>query len=77
MHLPVKLGKTKSFEIFEEFLFYFSSPEMIKEAGCTWVILGHSERRTLFHEDDEVKKKNKFSNFFLKFFFYIVFKKEN
>jgi triosephosphate isomerase len=29
---------------------------MLKEAGCTWVILGHSERRTLFHEDDEVKK---------------------
>jgi triosephosphate isomerase len=29
---------------------------MLKEAGCNWVILGHSERRTLFHEDDEVKK---------------------
>jgi triosephosphate isomerase len=27
---------------------------MLKEAGCTWVILGHSERRTLFNEDDEV-----------------------
>jgi hypothetical protein len=35
---------------------YFYSPEMLKEAGCTWVILGHSERRTLFNEDDEVKK---------------------
>jgi triosephosphate isomerase len=33
-----------------------TSPEMLKEAGCTWVILGHSERRNLFHEDDEVKK---------------------
>lgn len=33
------------------------SPEMLKEAGCTWVILGHSERRTLFHEDDEFLKK--------------------
>lgn len=33
------------------------SPEMIKEAGAQWVILGHSERRTLFHEDDEFLKK--------------------
>lgn len=33
------------------------SPEMIKEIGCTWVILGHSERRTLFNEDDEFLKK--------------------
>jgi triosephosphate isomerase len=48
---------------------------MLKEAGCTWVILGHSERRSLFHENDEVKK-NKFSNFFLNFCF-LVFKKEN
>jgi len=30
------------------------SAEMAKEAGCQWVILGHSERRTLFGETDEV-----------------------
>lgn len=29
------------------------SCEMLKEAGCTYVIIGHSERRTLFHESNE------------------------
>lgn len=29
------------------------SPGMILDAGCTWVILGHSERRHLFGEGDE------------------------
>ncbi len=28
------------------------SPAMLKESGCTWVILGHSERRQLFGETD-------------------------
>jgi len=28
------------------------SPPMLKECGCTWVILGHSERRQLFGETD-------------------------
>ena len=28
------------------------SPKMIKELGCTYVILGHSERRRMFGEDD-------------------------
>jgi triosephosphate isomerase len=28
------------------------SPTMLKEAGCTWVILGHSERRQVFGEND-------------------------
>jgi triosephosphate isomerase len=29
------------------------SGDMIREAGCTYVIVGHSERRTLFGEGDE------------------------
>jgi triosephosphate isomerase len=28
------------------------SPKMLEEAGCKWVILGHSERRQLFGETD-------------------------
>jgi triosephosphate isomerase (TIM) len=28
------------------------SPPMLKDAGCAWVILGHSERRQLFGETD-------------------------
>ena len=30
---------------------------MLKENGCNWVILGHSERRTLFGETDEIIQK--------------------
>lgn len=30
------------------------SPAMIKDVGANWVILGHSERRTIFGEKDEL-----------------------
>lgn len=30
------------------------SPAMIKDLGCEWVILGHSERRNVFGESDEL-----------------------
>ena len=30
------------------------SPDMIKDLGLEWVILGHSERRVLFHETEQV-----------------------
>jgi triosephosphate isomerase len=33
------------------------SAPMLVEAGCTWVILGHSERRQYFREDDEFVAK--------------------
>ena len=29
------------------------SPQMLMNAGCQWVIVGHSERREYFHESDE------------------------
>lgn len=30
------------------------SPAMLKDVGCDWVIIGHSERRTIFGESDEL-----------------------
>ncbi|MGE5429937.1 MAG: triose-phosphate isomerase [Syntrophomonadaceae bacterium] len=33
------------------------SAEMLKSAGCQYVILGHSERRTIFKESDELINK--------------------
>ena len=33
------------------------SAAMLKDSGCKYVILGHSERRSYFHEDDELINK--------------------
>jgi triosephosphate isomerase (TIM) len=33
------------------------SPVMLKDVGCSFVILGHSERRQIFGEDDELINK--------------------
>ncbi|KAI9230513.1 MAG: triosephosphate isomerase-like protein [Piptocephalis tieghemiana] len=30
------------------------SPQMLQDVGASWVILGHSERRTIFKESDEL-----------------------
>ena len=35
---------------------------MIKDIGCEWVILGHSERRNIFKETDEVSDINQSSS---------------
>jgi triosephosphate isomerase len=44
------------------------SPQMLISANCKYVIIGHSERRTYFHEDDETinKKIKNALNFGLK-----------
>ncbi len=31
-----------------------TSVDMIKDVGCEWVVLGHSERRNVFGESDEL-----------------------
>jgi len=33
------------------------SPQMLKDAGCAYVIIGHSERRKYFHETNETVNK--------------------
>lgn len=33
------------------------APQMLKDVGCTWVIIGHSERRHILGETGEVLKK--------------------
>jgi len=33
------------------------SPQMLLDAGCTWVIIGHSERRQIFQESDAFLNK--------------------
>ncbi len=37
------------------------SAPMLKSAGCTYVIIGHSERRAYFHETDETVNKRIFA----------------
>lgn len=33
------------------------SPQMLADAGCAWAIIGHSERRAIFGEQDELLNK--------------------
>ncbi len=53
----IKLGAQNMF--YEEEGAYTGeiSPVMLKDVGCSFVILGHSERRNIFKEDDELINK--------------------
>ena len=56
----IKFGAQNCF--WEEFGAYTGeiSPQMIKSIGCEYVIIGHSERRTIFNEsNDEIRSKIK------------------
>ena len=54
---PIKLGaQNMYFEASGAFTGEISA-EMLKSAGCEYVILGHSERRAIFGETDEVINK--------------------
>ena len=37
-----------------EGFYYIFSPQMLLDINCQWVILGHSERRNVFNETDQV-----------------------
>jgi len=54
---PIKLGAQNMY--FEESGAYTGeiSAEMLKSVGCEYVILGHSERRVIFNETDELINK--------------------
>lgn len=53
------------------------SPAMIKDCGVHWVILGHSERRHVFGESDEVTHNNLIFVCFLIFVCKNYFKKKS
>ena len=54
---PVKLGAQNMY--YEESGAYTAeiSADMLKSVGCEYVILGHSERRVIFNESDELINK--------------------
>lgn len=55
--IPVHLGAQNMYEADEGAFTGEISVKMIKDAGAEFVILGHSERRHIFHETDELINK--------------------
>ena len=57
---PIKIGAQNMYHEDEGAFTGEISPKMLKSVGCTYVILGHSERRQYFDETDEwVEKKTR------------------
>ncbi|MCK4904650.1 triose-phosphate isomerase [bacterium] len=54
---PIKLGSQNIYPEKEGAYTGEISPVMIKDVGCEFVIIGHSERRKYFHETDELINK--------------------
>jgi triosephosphate isomerase (TIM) len=50
---PIDLGAQNMYHEDEGAFTGEISPKMLKSVGCTYVILGHSERRQYFHETNE------------------------
>ncbi|HEY4613170.1 MAG TPA: triose-phosphate isomerase [Bacteroidota bacterium] len=57
---PIKIGAQNMYHEDEGAFTGEISPKMLKSVGCTYVILGHSERRQIFGETNEfINKKAK------------------
>lgn len=54
---PIELGAQNAFWEAQGAFTGEVSPVMLKSVGCQWVILGHSERRNIFKENDSVINK--------------------
>merc|ERR1719427_2174131 len=55
-HLPAEIGVAAQncYKVAKGAFTGEISPAMVKDCGCEWAILGHSERRNVFNEPDQL-----------------------